>query len=129
MERVHGIVDLSGEDFETENLRQGLRRMVEEWTRTLLNDEDDRIALTFPIYWAPDSDGLNGNKPTDPLTVYVHLPLAKHRDPVFLKFNLRESLTADWDDWPTANLALLRDAFRGLADEINAEIVRVEAQS
>jgi hypothetical protein len=40
----------------------------------------DPPRLSFPYLWAPDGDGHRGPAPTDPVMIYVALPLAAETD-------------------------------------------------
>lgn len=53
---------------------------------TIINDafratfEDASPSISFPWEWAPCSDGRNGPAVSDPLTIYVSLPLGADED-------------------------------------------------
>lgn len=90
--------------------------------------EGDESYIYFPVEWAPESDGLCGKCPDDPLTLYLRVALGpgNDNDPVY-KTDLREALrdtieqTAEDGSW-SEGLSRLSGALRSLADELDAAV-------
>jgi len=112
---------------ETEKMLDGLRKAVlkaasEALTLAVEND----VALTFPAVWG-ESDGLGNPSVTDPLTLYLYLPLGpeQHSDAPFAT-SLSEILLEDLQDATHPEdlppYARISAALRELADRIDAEL-------
>jgi len=59
-------------------LTKGLTAQVTETLREVFEETPPQLEL--PIAWGPDDDGCNGPCPTDPVMLYVSLPLGRTQD-------------------------------------------------
>lgn len=128
MKRIFKPIDFSSWDLpESEKLLKtidlAVKKAASEAVKYAFENEEGR--LSFPVIWAPESDGRRNQAVKDPLDVYVEIPLGEFEDegPEYI-FNLREALKDDIyicaDDGSFAQgLEMLRDSLRKLADEID----------
>jgi hypothetical protein len=131
MKRVFGTVDFSSWVLlETEELMKkveiAVKKAASEAVQHALENEESE--LSFPVIWAPKSDGHGGEAVKDPLDVYFRLPLGEFEDggPEYI-FNLREELKDDIAMCAECGsfaygLGMLRDSLRKLADEIDSAL-------
>jgi len=70
-------INLSDWNFlELDDLREVLQKQVENAVKWALDDSIGHGPDAYlPIMHSPDSDGLFGKTPADPLTVYIRIPL------------------------------------------------------
>lgn len=107
-------------------IERAVKKAASEAVEYQLENEDGR--LSFPIIWAPKSDGRGNQAVEDPLDVYIGLPLGESEDenPEYI-FNLREDLKSAIEDCANDGsfahgLQMLRDSLRKLADDIDDAI-------
>jgi hypothetical protein len=105
------------------SIREAVGKAASEALTLALEDED--TYLSFPIQWAPSSDGHYDKAVTDPLTLYLHLALSDSGDePCVFKCTLRDALTRTLADTAedgsfSYGLSRLSAALRELADEVD----------
>ncbi|NEX15229.1 MAG: hypothetical protein C1943_00990 [Halochromatium sp.] len=128
MKRIFNPIDFSSWSLpESEKLLKtidlAVKKAASEAVKYAFENEEGR--LSFPVIWAPNSDGRRHQAVKDPLDVYVEIPLGEFEDegPEYI-FNLREALKDDIDicaeDGSFARgLEMLRDSLRELAREID----------
>ena len=128
MKRIFKPIDFSKWHLpESESLLKtidfAVKKAASEAVKYAFESEEGR--LSFPVIWAPESDGRRNQAVKDPLDVYVEMPFGEFEDegPEYI-FNLREELKDYIDECAedgscAQGLKMLRDSFRKLADEID----------
>lgn len=133
-------INLSDWDFpELDDVRKILQKQVENAVRWALEEGNSEYAgpdAYLPIIFSPESDGISGKPPEDPLTVYIRIPLCSFSEesPSWsfsfgeLVKNIIEEYTdkqeyKDSED-EKRDLLKLRDALLHLADMVGNAIDR-----
>lgn len=132
-------IDISDFQLEAiENIAQTIQDAIGKAASealTLALNDDESTSISFPIEWAPRSDGQGGKPIKDPLTIYLHIAFNSSIEPCVFRFTLRDALEGTLKDAKNGGpfgsidevsfgpgLAQLSAAFRTLADEIDAAI-------
>lgn len=120
-------IDLSGWELDSiPDLKTIALNAATEVLKIIFSGEIDtaRPRVYLPTIWGPDSDGLEGAAPENPLTVYLRIPLCDaENEPPTWKFTIDEMILDFLQDVEEpAIMEAVRDALRQQADLIDRNL-------
>ena len=114
--------------FDSED-EKAIGAVCEKAAKSLLREAVSKVQVYWPYMYAPESDGMNGEAVSDPLT----LGLVDHDEGVVLaKLSIREDLESDLEDlalggYDVKQFKVISAALKTLAEKIDAAVRSAQA--